>query len=91
MALTERALDAGITAAVVGNKIGDISHAIRPVAYEASISVSVQFGGHGVGRTMHGDPHVPNDGRAGRCFPPKPGLVIATTENGPIALTRPLR
>ena len=35
------------------------------------------FGGHGVGRTMHGDPHVPNDGRAGRGYPLRPGLVIA--------------
>ncbi|MEZ5191466.1 MAG: M24 family metallopeptidase [Nocardioides sp.] len=37
----------------------------------------MQFGGHGVGRTMHGDPHVSNDGRAGRGYPLKPGLVIA--------------
>ena len=34
-------------------------------------------GGHGVGRTMHGDPHVPNDGRPGRGLKLKPGLVIA--------------
>jgi methionyl aminopeptidase len=39
--------------------------------------VNTDFGGHGVGRTMHGDPHVPNDGRAGRGYPLKPGLVIA--------------
>ena len=35
------------------------------------------FGGHGVGRTMHGDPHVPNDGRPGRGLPLRPGLVFA--------------
>lgn len=75
--LTERALEAGIAAAVVGNKIGDISHAIGSVAREGGLSVNLEFGGHGVGRTMHGDPHVPNDGRAGRGFPLKPGLVIA--------------
>jgi methionyl aminopeptidase len=77
IALTERALEAGIAAAVVGNKIGDISYAIGSVAHEAGISVNLEFGGHGVGRTMHGDPHVPNAGRAGRGFPLKPGLVIA--------------
>jgi methionyl aminopeptidase len=77
IALTERALNAGIAAAVVGNKIGDISHAIGSVAHDAGISVNLEFGGHGVGRTMHGDPHIPNSGRAGRGFPLKPGLVIA--------------
>ncbi|MBC7594709.1 MAG: type I methionyl aminopeptidase [Kineosporiaceae bacterium] len=77
IALTEHALNAGIAAAVVGNKIGDISHAIGSVAHDAGISVNLDFGGHGVGRTMHGDPHIPNSGRAGRGFPLKPGLVIA--------------
>ncbi len=77
IAVTERALDAGIAAAVVGNRLGDISHAIGSVAREAGLSVNLQFGGHGVGRTMHGDPHVSNDGRPGRGLPLKPGLVIA--------------
>ena len=77
IALTERALDAGIAAAMVGNKIGDISHAIGSVAHDAGLSVNLEFGGHGVGRTMHGDPHIPNSGRAGRGFPLRPGLVIA--------------
>ena len=74
---TEVALDAGIAAAVVGNRLGDISHAIGSVAREAGLGVNLQFGGHGVGRTMHGDPHVANDGRPGRGLPLKPGLVIA--------------
>ena len=77
IAVTERALEAGIAAAVVGNRLGDISHAIGSVAREAGLSVNLQFGGHGVGRTMHGDPHVSNDGRPGRGLPLKPGLVIA--------------
>ena len=47
------------------------------MAHEAGLSVNLQFGGHGVGRTMHGDPHVANDGRPGRGFKIKPGLVIA--------------
>ena len=74
---TEVALEAGIAAAQPGKKIGDISAAIAEVAHEAGYSVNTDFGGHGVGRTMHGDPHVPNNGRAGRGFPLKPGLVIA--------------
>ncbi|GAB6939919.1 type I methionyl aminopeptidase [Isoptericola variabilis] len=74
---TEVALEAGIAAAVAGNKIGDISAAIAKVARGAGYEINTDFGGHGVGRTMHGDPHVPNDGRAGRGFPLKPGLVIA--------------
>ena len=74
---TEVALDAGIAAAQPGKKVGDISAAIAEVAHGAGYSINTDFGGHGVGRTMHGDPHVPNDGRAGRGFPLKPGLVIA--------------
>ncbi len=74
---TEVALAAGIDAAVVGNKLGDIGFAIGEVARAAGLKINLQFGGHGVGRTMHGDPHVPNDGRPGRGLPLKPGLVIA--------------
>jgi len=77
IATTQRALEAGIGAAQPGNKIGDISHAIGSVARQAGLRISTQFGGHGVGRTMHGDPHIPNDGRPGRGYPLRPGLVIA--------------
>lgn len=73
----QRALVAGIAAALVGNRLGDISHAIGTVARAEGLGVNLQFGGHGVGRTMHGDPHVANDGRPGRGFPLRPGLVIA--------------
>ena len=75
--VTERALEAGIAAATVGNRIGDISAAIAAVAHGAGLSINTEFGVHGVGRTMHGDPHVSNDGRPGRGLPLKPGLVIA--------------
>ena len=75
--VTERALEAGIAAATVGNRIGDIAAAIAAVAHGAGLSINTEFGGHGVGRTMHGDPHVSNDGRPGRGLPLKPGLVIA--------------
>jgi methionyl aminopeptidase len=74
---TTRALEAGIAAARAGSRIGDISAAIAAVARADGYSINTDFGGHGVGRTMHGDPHVPNDGRAGRGYPLKPGLVIA--------------
>ncbi|PTL73708.1 type I methionyl aminopeptidase [Rathayibacter caricis DSM 15933] len=74
---TTRALEAGIAAAKPGGKIGDISAAIAAVARAEGLSINTDFGGHGVGRTMHGDPHVPNDGRAGRGYPLRPGLVVA--------------
>lgn len=77
IALTERALDAAIDAAVVGNRIGDISFAIGEVARKAGILVNTEFGGHGVGRTMHGDPHVANTGQPKKGLLLKPGLVIA--------------
>ena len=74
---TQRALAAAIEQARPGRRIGDISAAIAEVARAEGLSINTQFGGHGVGRTMHGDPHIPNDGRAGRGFKLRPGLVIA--------------
>lgn len=74
---TEEALVAGIAAATVGNAIGDISAAIGDVAESYGYGVNLDFGGHGVGREMHGDPHVPNDGRPGRGYKLREGLVIA--------------
>src|SRR3954454_7790407 len=62
IATTERALAAAIRAAQSGNRLGDVSGAIGDVARAQGLSVNTQFGGHGVGRTMHGDPHVANDG-----------------------------
>ncbi len=75
--VTEDALAAGIGKARAGNRLGDISAAIGAVAGKARLKINTDFGGHGVGRTMHGDPHVPNNGRPGRGLPLKPGLVIA--------------
>ena len=75
--VAERALTAGIAAARAGNRMGDVSAAIGAVARAAGLGINTDFGGHGVGRTMHGDPHVPNNGRPGRGFPLKPGLVFA--------------
>ena len=74
---TERALGAGIAAAVPGARIGDVSHAIGSVLGAAGYPVNTQFGGHGVGSTMHQDPHVPNAGRPGRGYRLRPGLLLA--------------
>ena len=77
VAATKEALAAGIAAAVPGNRIGDVSAAIGAVGRAHGCGVNTTFGGHGVGRTMHEDPSVPNDGRAGRGLVLRPGLVIA--------------
>ena len=77
IATTEQALEAAIAVAREGRRLGDISAVIGEVSRGAGYRVNTQFGGHGVGRTMHGEPHVPNDGRRGRGLPLRPGLVIA--------------
>ncbi|MFC5958302.1 type I methionyl aminopeptidase [Streptomyces pratens] len=73
----ERALAAGIGAAVVGNRIGDIAHAIGTVCRAAGYGIPDGFGGHGIGRRMHEDPAVPNEGRPGRGMPLRHGMVLA--------------
>src|SRR4051794_40189330 len=74
---TERALAAGIGAAGPGARLGDISHAIGSVLSGAGYPINTQFGGHGVGSTMHQDPHVSNTGRPGRGYTLRPGLLLA--------------
>lgn len=71
------ALEAGIAAAVVGNRIGDIAHAIGRICRTAGYGILEGFGGHGVGRSMHEDPGVPNEGRPGRGMPLRHGMVLA--------------
>lgn len=73
----EKALAAGIQAAVPGNTLGDISAAIGALSRSAGYRVNTDFGGHGVGRTMHEDPSIPNDGRPGSGPTLKPGMVFA--------------
>ncbi|GAA4868705.1 type I methionyl aminopeptidase [Actinomycetospora straminea] len=73
----EEALEAAIAAAQPGGRLGDISAAIGRVAARYGYPVNLEFGGHGLGRTMHEDPHVPNDGRAGRGLRLRPGLTLA--------------
>lgn len=74
---TERALSAGIAAAGPGARIGDISHAIGSVLGAAGYPINTEFGGHGIGSTMHQDPHVANTGRPGRGYRLRPGLLLA--------------
>ena len=74
---TEKALLAGIGAAQPGARIGDISQAIGSVLEAAQFQVNTQFGGHGVGSTMHQDPHIPNTGKPGRGYVLRPGLLLA--------------
>lgn len=74
---TYRALDAGIAAAVPGGRLGDISAAIGDVARDAGYRVNPEFGGHGLGRTMHEDPHIANRGRRGRGLLLRAGMTLA--------------
>jgi methionyl aminopeptidase len=62
---TREALEEGIKQAVPGNRVGDISAAIGAVGKDYGYLINTDFGGHGVGRTMHEDPSIPNDGDRG--------------------------
>jgi methionyl aminopeptidase len=73
----EKALAAGIAAAVAGARIGDISHTVGNVGRSAHYGIPSGFGGHGIGRKMHEDPHVPNEGRPGRGLRLRHGLALA--------------
>jgi methionyl aminopeptidase len=73
---TERALAAGIAAAGPGARIGDLSHAIGTVLSAAGYPINTEFGGHGIGSTMHQDPHISNTGRPGRGYQLRPGLLL---------------
>ena len=77
IATTEAALRAGIAAAAPGARIGDISAVIGAAGRAGGYGICTDFGGHGVGRAMHEDPHIPNEGRRGRGHRLAPGLVIA--------------
>lgn len=74
---TQRALAAGIAAARPKARIGDISRAIGTVLRQAGYPINLEFGGHGIGSTMHQDPHIANDGRPGRGYILRPGLLLA--------------
>ena len=73
----QEALAAGIGEARLGNRIGDISHAVQTLVEDAGFSVVKSLVGHGVGRHYHEDPHVPNYGEAGRGPRLSEGMTIA--------------
>lgn len=77
IAATEAALAAGIAAARPGGRLGDIAAAIGAVGRASGFGMLADHGGHGIGRSMHEAPHVPNEGRAGRGLKLRPGLVLA--------------
>jgi methionyl aminopeptidase len=77
LAATERSLHAGVAQCVPGKRMGDVSSAIQSVAEGAGLSVVRSLVGHGIGRSMHEDPQVPNYGRAGAGPPLEEGMVLA--------------
>jgi methionyl aminopeptidase len=74
---TEESLHVGVAQCRAGNRMGDLSHAIQEVAEEAGLSVVRSLVGHGVGRSMHEDPQVPNYGKAGKGPLLEEGMVLA--------------
>jgi methionyl aminopeptidase len=77
LSATEESLHAGVALCVAGNRMGDISSAIQRVAEGAGLSIVRSLVGHGVGRSMHEDPQVPNYGRAGKGPLLQEGMVLA--------------
>jgi methionyl aminopeptidase len=75
--VAQEALAAGIAEAVVGNRVGDVSHAVQTVVEAAGFSVIRSLVGHGVGRYYHEDPHIPNFGEPGRGPRLSEGMTIA--------------
>ena len=70
-------IDAAIAKAVEGNRLSDISHTIERTATDAGFSIVKEFVGHGVGRSMHEDPQIPNYGPPGRGPRLEKGMTLA--------------
>ena len=77
LAVTEASLAAGIAAAVPGNHLGDIGHAVQRVVEAAGFSVVRDLVGHGIGVEFHEEPQVPNYGKPKRGLKLVPGLTLA--------------
>ena len=73
--VTKKSREIGIEQAIVGNRLGDIGHAIQKYVEKEGFSVVRDYAGHGVGLAMHEDPMVPNYGRAGRGLKIENGMV----------------
>ncbi|HUF06769.1 MAG TPA: type I methionyl aminopeptidase [Candidatus Binatia bacterium] len=74
---TRRGMEAGIAAAMPGNRLGDVGHAIESVAQEHGYGIVRPFVGHGIGRAMHEEPQVPNYGRPGTGMRIEAGMCFA--------------
>jgi len=74
---TRRGMEAGIAAALPGNRLGDVGHAIESIAHEHGYGIVRPFVGHGIGRAMHEEPQVPNYGRPGTGMVIEPGMCFA--------------
>lgn len=74
---TKECLYKGISQAIIGNRIGDISHEIQNHAEKNGYSVVRELVGHGIGRNLHEEPQVPNFGKKGKGMLIRQGLVIA--------------
>lgn len=77
MKVSEESLNNSIRMAQAGKRIGDVSHAMQEVAEAAGYNVVRNYGGHGIGRALHEDPHVPCLGRPGTGIRIVPGMVLA--------------
>ncbi|MBM4286744.1 MAG: type I methionyl aminopeptidase [Deltaproteobacteria bacterium] len=77
MAATEESLYAGIAQVAVGNRLGDVSHAIQKTVEGYGFSVIRDFVGHGIGRSLHEDPQIPNFGPPGQGPVLQPGMTFA--------------
>jgi methionyl aminopeptidase len=77
MEATEKSLYAGIAMVKVGNRLSDISHAVQGVVEGAGFGVIREFVGHGIGRSLHEDPQIPNFGPPGRGPKLQVGMTLA--------------
>lgn len=75
--VTEQSMWAGIEAAQMGGRLGDIGYAVQSLAEAAGFGVVREYVGHGIGQNMHEDPHVPNFGKRGSGTKLKAGMVLA--------------
>ena len=77
MEATEKSLYAGIAQVKAGKHLSDISHAVQSVVEDAGFGVVRDFVGHGIGRSLHEDPQIPNFGPPGRGPALQVGMTLA--------------
>lgn len=75
--VTQDSLDAGIGFLRPGNRLSDVGSAVQQMVEGAGFNVVREYVGHGIGRSLHEDPHIPNYGPPGHGPEIKPGLVVA--------------